>query len=87
MTKSFMSLKIHKHESGWPWCTAACCGSRINHLGPIEPLADPNKYRDYEATHRQKYSCKCGKTGVWVEGRAVEMHLHGCFAVEGPTHG
>ena len=78
-----ITLKIHKHISGWPWSQAACCGSRINRCDPVEPLMPTEKYFDYEATHRQRRSCQCGKTAIYVEGQAVENHLHGCFLVEG----
>lgn len=76
----YKSLTPLPHPSGWPWMTAKCCGSRINHIhGEPIKLGMPNKYGDTIATHTQERGCKCGKVSIIVEGTIETWIVSGCI--------
>jgi len=77
------SLRPLGHPSGWPWMTAKCCGSRVNHCAEVVAIS-PQRYGDTVATHSQERSCKCGKTVLIVEGTLELVDVVGCFRFTRP---
>lgn len=78
--KEFKMFKWSQHKSGSPWAHTECCGGRINRQLSIKELQKPLTYgmatdRPVTLTHEARYSCKCGKTVVIIEGTMESISL------------
>ena len=90
-TKEIELFVWAKHESGVPWMSAKCCGSRINHQKAVRQLPEVTVYggalppdQRTIITHVADYACKCGKTLIEVEGFMKVYEINGCIVVEKP---